>query len=164
MTTNENQTNIRPIQAKDNAAIAALIRQVFDELGVPKVGSAYEDPMLDKLYEHYQKQNHPYFILEQNGSIIGGAGIGILEGEQTTCELQKMYLAQSARGQGLGKQLIQHCLAQAKSMGYQQCYLETMPSMLAAQAMYLKMGFARTSKAMGNTGHHSCPVWMLKSL
>lgn len=168
----QNHIVLRPIQEQDNAAIAALIRYVFIELGVPKVGSAYADPMLDHLYEHYQAQGSAYFVLELNGGIVGGAGIGALEGvtegategatEVTTCELQKMYLSQRVRGLGQGERLIQHCLNIAESLGYQQCYLETMPSMTSAQKLYEKMGFQHLDHAMGNTGHHSCPVWMLK--
>jgi putative acetyltransferase len=170
MTASADNIYLRPIQEKDNAAIAALIRYVFIELGVPKVGSAYADPMLDHLYEHYQAQGSAYFVLEQNGGIVGGAGIGSLLGitesatEGVTCELQKMYLSQRVRGLGQGERLIQHCLSIAQGLGYQQCYLETMPSMVSAQKLYEKMGFQHLDHAMGNTGHHSCPVWMLKKL
>jgi putative acetyltransferase len=160
MTANADNIYLRPIQEKDNAAIAALIRYVFIELGIPKVGSAYADPMLDHLYEHYQAQGRAYFVLEKNGGIVGGAGIGPLDG--ATCELQKMYLSQRVRGLGQGERLIQHCLNVAHDLGYQQCYLETMPSMASAQKLYEKMGFQHLDHAMGNTGHHSCPVWMLK--
>ena len=38
---------IRKIEKKDNPAVAKLIRAVFDELEIPKVGTAYEDPYLD---------------------------------------------------------------------------------------------------------------------
>lgn len=170
MTASADNIYLRPIQEKDNAAIAALIRYVFIELGVPKVGSAYADPMLDHLYEHYQAQGSAYFVLEQNGGIVGGAGIGPLLGitesatEDVTCELQKMYLSQRVRGLGQGERLIQHCLSIAQDLGYQQCYLETMTSMVSAQKLYEKMGFQHLDHAMGNTGHHSCPVWMLKKL
>jgi putative acetyltransferase len=35
---------IRKIQKEDNQQVAQLIRNVFDELNIPKVGTAYEDP------------------------------------------------------------------------------------------------------------------------
>jgi putative acetyltransferase len=162
MTPSLDQIRLRPIQEKDNAAIAALIRHVFIELGVPKVGSAYADPMLDHLYEYYQAQNSAYFVLEYQAGIVGGAGIAPLEG--MTCELQKMYLSQRIRGLGQGERLIQHCLNQAKDFAYQQCYLETMPSMISAQNLYKKMGFQHIDYTIGNTGHHACAVWMLKKL
>ncbi len=153
---------IRPIQAADNAAIAQVIRSVLIEMEVPKVGSAYADPSLDHLYQHYQNDRGVYLVVEQEGELIAGGGIGSLPGEDASiCELQKMYMLPSARGQGIGQALIQACIAAAEKLGYRQCYLETMPNMLVAQNLYKKMGFDYVCKPMGNTGHTACPVWML---
>jgi len=153
---------IRPIQDTDNLHIAALIRSVLIEMDVPKVGSAYADPSLDDLYQHYQNDRGAYFVVEQGGEIVAGGGIGSLPGEDTSvCELQKMYLVSKLRGQGIGKALIQTCIEAAQALGYSQCYLETMPNMLAAQSLYKKMGFNYVCSPMGNTGHNACPVWML---
>ena len=38
---------IRPIVQSDNEQIAAVIRQVLVDFGVPKVGTAYADTALD---------------------------------------------------------------------------------------------------------------------
>lgn len=153
---------IRPIQAADNAAIAQVIRSVLIEMEVPKVGSAYADPSLDYLYQHYQNDRGVYLVVEQDGVLVAGGGIGSLSGEDASiCELQKMYMLPSARGLGIGQALIQACIAAAEKLGYRQCYLETMPNMLAAQNLYKKMGFEYVCQPMGNTGHTACPVWML---
>jgi putative acetyltransferase len=153
---------IRPIRASDNAAIAQVIRTVLIEMEVPKVGSAYADPSLEHLTQHYQNDRGAYFVVEQDGEIIAGGGIGSLPGEDTSvCELQKMYMLAKTRGQGIGQALIQTCITSAQELGYSQCYLETMPNMLAAQNLYKKMGFEYVCKPMGDTGHTACPVWML---
>ena len=34
---------IRPVELKDNEALAVALRMVLVEMGVPKVGTAYED-------------------------------------------------------------------------------------------------------------------------
>lgn len=156
---------IRPIQKKDNIQIAALIRQVLIDLNVPKVGTAYADPQLDCMFETYSKSNSIYYVIESQDMILGGAGISQLDNEAATiCELQKMYFLPEARGLGLGLQMIQKCLQSARDFGYQKCYLETMPYMEAAQQLYKKVGFEYICAPMGNTGHVSCPVWMLKDL
>jgi putative acetyltransferase len=36
--------------------------------------------------------------------------------------------------------------------------------MHAAKALYKKNGFVNLESPMGNTGHYSCNVWMLKQL
>ncbi len=156
---------IRKIAYKDNETIAQLIREVLIEMGVPKVGTAYEDASLDKMYESYDQSGSSYFVVEEEGVVIGGAGIAPLEnGAPEVCELQKMYFLSKARGKGLGFKMIQTCLDFAKKEGYAQCYLETMPYMEAARKLYHKVGFASLDKPIGDTGHYSCQAWMIKEL
>ena len=160
-----NKIIIREIQQKDNQAIAQIVRDVLMELGAPKVGTAYADPNLDFLFESYQSSKSIYFVIENNNKIIGGAGIAQLENESDSiCELQKMYFLPEARGLGLGTKLINKCLNSAMAFGFEKCYLETMPYMEAAQKLYQKAGFEYLSEPLGNTGHTSCPVWMIKNL
>lgn len=157
--------DIRKIEEKDNPAVAKIVRTVMMELGAPKVGTAYADPNLDTMFETYQKANAVYFVIENDGRIIGGAGIQKLDnGEDTICELQKMYFMPEARGLGVGSKMIALCLQQAKEFGFKKCYLETMPFMIDAQKLYKKSGFYNINGPMGNTGHTYCSVWMMKDL
>ncbi len=156
---------IRAIEKKDNQAVASLIRSVFDEMGIPKVGTAYEDPYLDLMFEEYSKTKSAYFVVENEGEIVGCAGVAPLEnGDPEICELQKMYFLPKTRGLGIGAQMMEKCLEQARIFGFEKCYIETMPFMHAAQKLYKKSGFEYLDAPMGNTGHCSCPVWMLKVL
>ncbi len=156
---------IREIQPNDNTQIAVVIRSVLIEFGVPKVGTAYEDVALDDMFTTYQKEKAAYFVIDHKGKIIGGCGIAQLDNfEGNTCELQKMYFLPEARGIGLGSKMISTCLAKAKDVGFENCYLETMPYMDSARALYKKNGFKGLEAPMGNTGHYSCNVWMLKKL
>lgn len=158
-------TVIRKIEQQDNAVVAKVIRTVLEEHNVPKVGTAYADKSLDYMYETYTTHGTAYFIIDDNGTITGGAGIAPLEGgSPDTCELQKMYFLDMARGKGTGTAMMQACLDFAVEAGYKYCYLETMPYMEAAQKLYKKSGFEYIDAPMGNTGHTSCPVWMLKKL
>jgi len=156
--------NIREIEPGDNQQIAEVIRSVLIELEVPKVGTAFADPQLDEMFETYNVPNAAYFVVEQNGTILGGAGIGPLDKEPETCELQKMYFLPETRGLGLGEKMIRTCLQFAKESGYEKCYLETMPNMKAAQKLYKKSGFEYLCEPLGNKGHTSCPVWMIRSI
>jgi len=156
---------IREIRKEDNPQVAKVIREVLADMGVPKVGTAYEDPSLDNMFEHYEKPKATYFVVEENGSILGCAGIAQLDNyEGNVSELQKMYFLKEARGKGLGHKMISVCLKRAKEYGFDSCYLETLPSMEAAQKLYKKMGFEYIEGRMGDTGHYSCPVFMLKKL
>ena len=154
--------NIRLIENKDNQQIGDLVQTVLMEMGAPKIGTAYADPYLFDLFKVYSEPKTVYYVIENNEKIIGGAGIGILEND--ICELQKMYFLPECRGLGLGSKLMDICLENATKFGYKKCYLETMHYMKAAQKLYKKFGFQNIDAPIGNTGHTSCPVWMIKTL
>lgn len=156
---------IREIKTEDDAQIGEVIREVLVEMGAPKVGTAYADVSLDKMTATYNKDRAVYFVVDDDGKIIGGAGIAPLENfDGTICELQKMYFLPEARGKGLGADMMDVCLKKAKSFGFEKCYLETLPYMKEATALYVKSGFKNLDGPMGDTGHYSCNVWMIKSL
>lgn len=160
-----NKPIIRPIQKDDNAQVAAVVRKVLVDMGAPKVGTAYADEALDTMYEHYDRPKAAYFVVEDNGIVIGCAGIAQLDNyDGNVCELQKMYFLEEARGKGLGSAMMKKCLDTARDFGFEQCYLETMPYMEAAQKLYKRTGFDYIDGPMGNTGHFSCPVHMLITL
>lgn len=153
--------NIRFIEQKDNPEIARVIRDVLMTLGAPKKGTAYEDETLDRLFETFNKPRSAFFVVEENGKILGSAGIAPLEGDkEEICELQKMYFSETARGRGIGTEMMKTCLDFAKENGFLGCYLETLPFMKAAQKLYKKSGFKEINVRMGSTGHYSCDVWM----
>ncbi|WP_394776199.1 GNAT family N-acetyltransferase [Flavobacterium sp.] len=156
---------IRTIKKEDNQAVAQLIRSVFDEMEIPKVGTAYADPYLDLMFEEYNKPKSAYFVVENEGKIVGCSGVAPLEnGDSKICELQKMYFLPETRGLGIGAKMMEKCLEQGRIFGFEKCYIETMPFMHAAQKLYKKSGFEYLHAPLGNTGHSSCPVWMLKVL
>jgi len=160
-----NSFKIREIEPRDNAEVATVIRKVLVEMGVPKVGTAYEDKSLDDMHGTYQNSGMKYFVVEEDGKLIGGCGIAPLTGTgENICELQKMYFLPEARGRGIGAEMMQICLDFAKEAGYKQCYLETLPYMEHARKLYARTGFRSLDKPMGDTGHYNCTMWMLLDL
>lgn len=162
---NNKNITIREITKADNEQITKVIRKVLIEMGVPKVGTAYEDKALDCMFETYGQPKKVYFVVADGEKIIGGAGVAQLDNfEGNVCELQKMYFLPEARGRGLGRKMMETCLKKAKDFGFEQCYLETLPYMKDATKLYGKVGFKPLDKPLGNTGHHSCNVWMIRNL
>jgi putative acetyltransferase len=162
----EMDINIVPITPEHNKALATIIRAALEEFGANKPGTVYFDDSTDHLYELFSSTPQSfYFVALEGDTILGGAGIFPTEGlADTTCELVKMYLTPTARGTGLGKQLIATCLEEAKKIGFTQVYLETMPELKKAVSVYEKFGFNYLQAPMGNTGHNGCDIWMLKTL
>jgi putative acetyltransferase len=159
-------TTLRRITADDNAAIARVIRQVSAEYGLTAdKGYTVADPNLDELFQVYSQPGAAYWVVEQNGEIVGGGGVAPLGcSEPDICELQKMYFLPSARGQGLAKKLALMALDHAREQGFKQCYLETTAFLTEAIRLYEHLGFEHISEALGCTGHVDCEVRMLKPL
>lgn len=157
--------SIRKITPEDNQQVKKVIKSVLVEMGVPKVGTAYEDVSLDDMFETYNKDRMEYFVVEENNKIIGCAGIAPLQGgDPEICELQKMYFLPEARGRGIGAEMMKKCLDYAREEGFEQCYLETLPYMESARKLYGRTGFRSLEKPMGDTGHYNCTMWMIKDL
>jgi putative acetyltransferase len=156
---------IREIQFNDNSQIESVIKSIFIELHLPLTGTVYEDIETTQMFDSYQEDKAIYFVIDHEGQVKGGAGIKALPyGKSSICELQKMYISPDARGKGYSKQLLDSCLEAAKSMGYTQCYLETLSELTTAQKLYKQYGFEYLETSMGNTGHSSCGVRMIKTL
>ena len=160
-----NEITIRQIQPEDNPTIASIIRGTLMEFGAARPGTVYYDESTDRLSSVFNVSRGVYYIAEQDGIMLGGAGIYPTEGlGDTTCELVKMYLLPAARGKGIGKALMNKCIEFAKENHYTQIYLETMPELSNAIKLYEKFGFKSLNGPLGQSGHFGCGIWMLKDL
>ena len=158
---------LRPIQPKDNAAMAAIIRTVSAEFGLaPSAGFAVADAALDDLYAVYSDDTAAYWVVENEaGEVVGGGGVAPLRGEPDILEIQKMYFLPETRGQGLAKSILLLCFAFGEHQGKTAFYLETTAKLNQAVALYEKLGFAHLDKPLGNTGHSAaCEIYMHKKI
>jgi putative acetyltransferase len=156
---------LRKIEKEDNKQLANIIRTVFEEYDAVKPGTVYYDPTTDDLYSLFQTPRSVCWVAEVDGQIAGCAGIFPTPSLPfDCCEFVKFYLASFARGKGIGRKLIDQCLASAKELGYTQVYIESLPEFNAAISLYEKMGFQPLNAPLGNSGHFGCNIWMLKNL
>ena len=156
---------IRTIQPEDDKVLAQIIRDSLTEFGANHPGTVYYDQTTDHLYDLFRKERSVYYVVHEDGVILGGAGIFPSNGlPADTCELVKMYLLPIARGRGLASELIRLGIDFASRQGFKSIYLETMPQLKKALPIYEKWGFQYLSAPMGNTGHAGCELWMLKKL
>ncbi|MGH8110334.1 MAG: GNAT family N-acetyltransferase [Rhodanobacteraceae bacterium] len=156
---------IRPIEPRDDAAVAAIIRAVMPEFGADGEGFAIHDAEVDAMSAAYMRPRSAYFIVEMGGKVLGGGGVARLDhGEPDVCELRKMYFLPALRGQGAGHAMITHCLDAARGFGFKRCYIETLTGMDAAQHLYRHHGFQPLCSPIGKTGHHGCDHWYIRAL
>ena len=156
---------IRPIEARDDADVANIIRSVMPEFGANGPGFAIHDAEVGAMHGAYSRPRCAYFVVELDGRVVGGGGVAPLEnGDPSVCELRKMYFLPVLRGRGAGEALMARCLDAARAMGFRQCYLETLSGMDAAQRLYERSGFSRIPGPMGATGHYSCDKFFIRDL
>lgn len=152
---------LREMEEKDNQQVGKLVQTLLEanQLNIP--GTAYYDPYLFELYAYYQQPKAKYWVLEEDGKVIGGAGVGPFDKEKRVGELQKLYISEEAQGRGYSKQLLTKALAFAKEH-YNSCYIETFDSLKAANHLYLQFGFKQLSRPLSGTEHGACDTWFLK--
>jgi len=158
---------LRPIRPGDDGAVAAIIRTVMTEHGASGPGFAIHDAEVLAMSRNYATTDARYYVVEQAGTVHGGAGFARLAGtpqDAAVCELRKMYFLSSARGQGLGRAMIALLLDEMRAAGYRRCYLETTGRMLAAQRLYRAAGFTPQCASEGATGHHGCDTFYARVL
>jgi putative acetyltransferase len=156
---------IRPIEARDDAPVAAVIRAVMPEFGASGAGFAIRDPEVDWMHRAYGEPRSAYFVVERDGRVLGGGGVAPLAGgDPHTCELRKMYFLPELRGLGAGAALMARCLGAARGFGFARCYIETLAGMDAAMRLYERSGFRRIDGPLGNTGHGGCNTFYLLDL
>lgn len=151
---------IRLITAADTATVATIIRRVMTEYSCVGSGFSIEDPEVDDMYKAYSGRLAAFYVIEHEGEIRGCGGFAPLEGGAAdTCELKKMYFLKELRGLGMGSQLVDLCLSEARKKGFRVMYLETVERMVAANHLYVKKGFQQLPGAQGATGHTGCDAF-----
>ena len=87
-----------------------------------------------------------------------------LKGQQAI-EIQRLYVAEEQIGKGLGKQLMEYCLNQARHEGYTTVWLGVWERNVRAISFYKQMGFQRCGWHYFQFGsEQQRDYWMKKDL
>ena len=100
------------------------------------------------------------FFVEQAGQAVGCCALMAMD--DGGFEVAKMTIAQSARGQGLSRRLLDACEAAARAAGAHRLYLETSSTLGPALALYDSFGFVRLPPR--DTPYVRADVFMEKAL
>jgi GNAT superfamily N-acetyltransferase len=142
----------RNVNAGSTEANWALA-QYFDELDRRFAGGFNTN---DALAEAASSLNPPsgLFVLAMLGADVVGCG-ALLWIDGDTAEIKRMWVDSGRRGIGLGKRLLGHLEAEARSSGRSRVVLDTNESLAEAISMYRALGYEAIERYNDNPyAHH----------
>ena len=82
-----------------------------------------------------------FFSFRLDGELVGVGALRELDPRHA--ELKSMHTAETARGRGIGRAMVDHLVAVARDRGFRRVSLETgtMAAFIPARSLYRKMGF-----------------------
>ena len=81
------------------------------------------------------------WVAEQNGTVVGSVFAMPSDNIAGSAQLRMLYVEPEARGQGIGKLLVDQCVAFARDAGYERMRLWTHSIQVAARKLYAGAGF-----------------------
>jgi len=132
-------TGIRPAEIPgDLPVVRRLLREYAEGLGVD-LGFQDFEAELASLPGKYAPPRGRLVLAWHEGRAVGCVALRAIDDE--TCEMKRLYVQAGVRGQRLGRRLAQRICREARDAGYRRIFLDTLPTMASAQALYRSLGF-----------------------
>jgi len=122
-------------------------REVVEELFREYVASLAEDISFQNVDEELARLPGQYarpggvVLIAREGEEAAGA-IAYRMVEPGVAEMKRLYVRPAFRGRGLGRELANELIEDARGQGYRTILLDTLASMSEARALYRDLGFA----------------------
>ena len=130
----------RASSSDDVESARRLFRAYESWLGIALCFQSFEQE-LARLPGDYAPPGGALFLARAvpSGEPVGCAGLRRLA--SGTAELKRLFVRPEFQGQGLGKQLLAAVLDEARALGYQRLWLDTVPQLTTAIELYRRWGF-----------------------
>ena len=140
---------IRPACDADGAGLIALIDGVYAEYPGCVLDVDGEEPALRAPAAHAAASGGAWWIAAESGVVVGSVA---LLPSGADAELEKLYVAKSHRGRGLGAALVDLVEREARRRGAGRLVLWTDTRFVDAHRLYARLGFARRleTRALGD--------------
>jgi ribosomal protein S18 acetylase RimI-like enzyme len=111
--------------------------------------------------------NNTFFIAEVNGKAVGFAELRTGQPaeyvkDENPIELQRIYVLEKMIRHGIGKILLQKCLEEAKSRGFDSLWLAVFELNERAVGFYKRQGFEQLGKAEFHFGEQCFTCFVMK--
>ena len=117
-------------------------KYLFDEIYLKESRNDYFESLTEFPNDTFQRPNGVYFVVNgDTNKAVGAIGLGRVD--KVSCEMRRFFVLPNQRGNGIGAQLVNFIIQEAKKMHYVRMYLETQPEMIQAIHLYEKCGFKR---------------------
>jgi ribosomal protein S18 acetylase RimI-like enzyme len=139
---------IRLIHAEECATLGHITLDAYRQLNGSEPLGSYEEELLDVQARSFDSE--VYVALDDGGQLMGG--VTYVPGpdramaefhDPAACGIRMLAVSPAFQGRGAGRALVEKCVARAREQGRGRIILHSAPAMTLAQAMYVKMGFAR---------------------
>lgn len=132
---------IEPVRTTDGLAAAAkLFREYASSLDIDLAFQGFEAELAAMPGAYAPPDGELLLARASDGRPAGCVGLRPMKAAGC-CEMKRLYVSRVGRGSGLGKALVEAVIREAERIGYREIRLDTLPSMKAAVALYLKSGF-----------------------
>lgn len=144
MKTNYRDFLIRSWETRDRADAFHLIKDILAEYGLQCEPFGADRDVYDvELY--YQTKGGEFWVVEWEGKIVGTAAYYPIGRGKNAVEIRKMYILPAARGQGLGKFLLQELESKIADRGFDEIWIETATVLQEAVQMYETKGYQQAT-------------------
>jgi GNAT superfamily N-acetyltransferase len=96
--------------------------------------------ILGRFVKEFDPAREDAWVAERDGAILGSVFL-MKSDDPGVAKLRLLYVERQARGLGVGKLLVQTCIARARALGYGALTLWTNDILHAARKIYLAQGF-----------------------
>jgi ribosomal protein S18 acetylase RimI-like enzyme len=124
----------------DLAAVTRLFRDYAASLDVDLAYQDFDSEVASLPGKYGPPRGALLLARLADGTPAGCVALRALE-SNGCCEMKRLYVAPAGRRIGLGRALVEAATAHAARMGYREIWLDTLPSMKEAQALYRSAGF-----------------------
>jgi ribosomal protein S18 acetylase RimI-like enzyme len=135
---------IRPASVDEMGVVGTLFRAYAASLGVDLSYQGFEAELAALPGAYTPPSGALLIAVSAAGASVGCVCVRALA-EPGTCEMKRLHVAPSARGAGIGRALAVAAIQAATEAGHVAMRLDTLPSMIEAQALYRRLGFEVTA-------------------